>query len=89
MSPVYSHPGTHQNLEFCIFFCIFECIFSSQVRVAGHYITVLLDPNTYDAVISDTKAFDFKRYAQVLMQRMFSLSLPNHDPVSEKAWMKQ
>lgn len=70
-------------------FCILECIFSPQVRVAGHYVTVLLDPTAYDAVVSDTKALDLKRYAQVLMQRMFGLNLPNHDPASERAWMKQ
>ncbi|XP_012680318.2 prostacyclin synthase [Clupea harengus] len=59
------------------------------VRVAGLYVTVLLDPNAYDALLSDTKALDFKRYAQVLMRRMFSLNLPNHDPASERSWMKQ
>lgn len=89
MSAVHSRTATHQNFEFCILFCIFECFFFPQVRVAGHYVTVLLDPNTYDAVVSDTKSFDLKRYAQVLMQRMFNLNLPNHDPMAEKAWMKQ
>ncbi|XP_076123481.1 prostacyclin synthase [Alosa pseudoharengus] len=59
------------------------------VRVAGHYVTVLLDPNTYDDLLSDTKALDFKRYAQLLMQRMFSLNMPNHDPLTERAWMER
>ncbi|KAL2091224.1 hypothetical protein ACEWY4_013487 [Coilia grayii] len=59
------------------------------VRAAGRYVTVLLDPNMYDAVLSDTEALDFKSVSKVLMQRMFSLTMPNHDPASERAWMKQ
>ncbi|KAJ8361179.1 hypothetical protein SKAU_G00177040 [Synaphobranchus kaupii] len=59
------------------------------VRVAGHYVTVLLDPNSYDAVLQDSITLDFTRYAQVLMQRIFSLSLPNHNASTEKALMKR
>uniref|UniRef100_A0A4W5LU44 Prostacyclin synthase n=1 Tax=Hucho hucho TaxID=62062 RepID=A0A4W5LU44_9TELE len=59
------------------------------VRVCGHYITVLLDPNSYDAVLYDKVSLDFSRYAQVLMQRIFSLRLPNHNPDTERAWMEQ
>ncbi|CAB1354019.1 unnamed protein product [Coregonus sp. 'balchen'] len=59
------------------------------VRVCGHYITVLLDPNSYDAVLYDTVSLDFSRYAQVLMQRIFSLRIPNHNPDTERAWMEQ
>ncbi|KAG5835757.1 prostacyclin synthase-like [Anguilla rostrata] len=57
------------------------------VRVAGHYVTVLLDPDSYDAVLQDSVTLDFTRYAQVLMQRIFSLSLPNHNNSTEKALM--
>ncbi|KAJ8409333.1 hypothetical protein AAFF_G00235310 [Aldrovandia affinis] len=59
------------------------------VRVAGHYVTVLLDPNSYDAVLQDPVTLDFTRYAQVLMQRIFSLSLPNHNTSTEKALMRR
>ncbi|XP_026866749.2 prostacyclin synthase [Electrophorus electricus] len=54
------------------------------VCVAGNYVTVLLDSNCYDAVLADTHSLDLTPYAQLLMERIFSLHLPNHDPVSEK-----
>ncbi|XP_029631302.1 prostacyclin synthase [Salmo trutta] len=59
------------------------------VRVAGRYVTVLLDPSSYDAVIEDSVSLDFTRYAQVLMDRIFNLRLPHHNPAVEKAMMKQ
>uniref|UniRef100_A0A8C8LWB7 Prostacyclin synthase n=1 Tax=Oncorhynchus tshawytscha TaxID=74940 RepID=A0A8C8LWB7_ONCTS len=59
------------------------------VRVAGRYVTVLLDPSSYDAVIEDSVSLDFTRYAQVLMDRIFSLQLPHHNPAVEKALTKQ
>ena len=57
--------------------------------MAGRYVTVLLDPSSYDAVIEDSVSLDFTRYAQVLMDRIFSLRLPHHNPAVEKAMMKQ
>uniref|UniRef100_A0A8C1Y6V0 Prostacyclin synthase n=1 Tax=Cyprinus carpio TaxID=7962 RepID=A0A8C1Y6V0_CYPCA len=54
------------------------------VRAAGQYITVLLDSNCYDAVLSDVVLLDQTSYAQVLMKRIFSLNLPSHNPESEK-----
>ncbi|XP_041946336.1 prostacyclin synthase-like [Alosa sapidissima] len=59
------------------------------VRVAGHYVTVLLDPHSYDAVLQDSGSLDFSRYAQVLMDRIFKLRLPSHNPAVERAIMKQ
>uniref|UniRef100_A0A8B9LDJ0 Prostacyclin synthase n=1 Tax=Astyanax mexicanus TaxID=7994 RepID=A0A8B9LDJ0_ASTMX len=59
------------------------------VRVAGRYVTVLLDPHSYDSVLQDTTSLDFTHYAQVLMDRIFNLRLPNHKPDSEKAIMKR
>ncbi|KAM9860348.1 prostacyclin synthase-like isoform 2-T2 [Aulostomus maculatus] len=59
------------------------------VRVAGHYVTVLLDPHSYNSVINDSGSLDFTRYAQVLMDRIFSLRLPYHRPEIAKALMKQ
>ncbi|MCI4375304.1 hypothetical protein PGIGA_G00107880 [Pangasianodon gigas] len=54
------------------------------VCVAGHYVTVLLDSNCYDAVLTDTQSLDLTRYSQLLMDRIFNLQLPNHNPVSER-----
>ncbi|KAI2663809.1 Prostacyclin synthase [Labeo rohita] len=54
------------------------------VRAAGQYITVLLDSNCYDAVLSDVVSLDQTGYAQILMKRIFNLDLPNHNPESEK-----
>ncbi|XP_034022495.1 prostacyclin synthase-like [Thalassophryne amazonica] len=57
------------------------------VCVAGHYVTVLLDPHSYDDVINDAVALDFTRYAQVLIERIFSLRLPHHQPDKAKEAM--
>ncbi|KAK7155697.1 hypothetical protein R3I93_010368 [Phoxinus phoxinus] len=54
------------------------------VRAAGKYITVLLDSNCYDEVLSDVITLDQTGYAQILMKRIFSLNLPNHNPEYEK-----
>lgn len=59
------------------------------MRAAGRYVTVLLDPHAYDEVISDPESLDFNRYAQVLMQRIFHLQLPNHRPAKVKDVMKK
>ncbi|CAG06814.1 unnamed protein product, partial [Tetraodon nigroviridis] len=59
------------------------------VRAAGRYVTVLLDPHSYDPVIHNQDSLDFHRYAQVLMERIFLLQLPNYQPDKEKAVMKQ
>ncbi|KAM9760093.1 prostacyclin synthase-like [Menidia menidia] len=58
------------------------------VRVAGRYVTLLLDPHSYDAVISDSDSLDFTRYAQVLMERIFNLKLPHEQPAKAKTMMK-
>uniref|UniRef100_A0A665VRY1 Prostacyclin synthase n=1 Tax=Echeneis naucrates TaxID=173247 RepID=A0A665VRY1_ECHNA len=59
------------------------------VRAAGRYVTVLLDPHSYDAVINDTDCLDFTRYAQVLMDRIFNLRLPDHHMDKAKDMMKK
>ncbi|XP_028262471.1 prostacyclin synthase-like [Parambassis ranga] len=59
------------------------------VRAAGRYVTVLLDPHSYDTVIEDSDSLDFTRYAQVLMERIFNLQLPHHQPAKAKAMMKR
>ncbi|KAM3877725.1 prostacyclin synthase [Diretmus argenteus] len=59
------------------------------VRVAGHYITVLLDPNSYDSVLYDSVLLDFTRYRNRLRKNIFSLQLPNTNSTAERAWMQQ
>lgn len=62
---------------------------SSQVRVAGIYLTVLLDPNSFDAVMNDTVFLDFTRIRNKLLQRVFGLQLPCIKPQAERKWMEQ
>ncbi|XP_072308333.1 prostacyclin synthase-like [Eucyclogobius newberryi] len=59
------------------------------VRVAGRYVSVLLDPFSYDSVLYDKDCLDFSRYAAVLMDRIFQLQLPHHLQNKSKAIMKQ
>ncbi|XP_037106924.1 prostacyclin synthase-like [Syngnathus acus] len=59
------------------------------VRVVGRYVTVLLDPHSYDCVINDSDSLDFEGYADVLMERIFKLRLPHRQPAQTKALMKQ
>uniref|UniRef100_UPI0037E8249F prostacyclin synthase n=1 Tax=Semicossyphus pulcher TaxID=241346 RepID=UPI0037E8249F len=59
------------------------------VRVAGHYVTVLLDPNSFDEVLYDTVCFDFARSKTQLLKRIFSLQLPSIKPTAERKWMEQ
>ncbi|TMS18997.1 Prostacyclin synthase [Larimichthys crocea] len=40
-------------------------------------------------VINDSDSLDFTRYAQVLMERIFNLQLPHHQPAKAKAMMKK
>ncbi|XP_027858881.1 prostacyclin synthase-like [Xiphophorus couchianus] len=59
------------------------------VRAAGRYVTLLLDPHSYDEVINDPDSLDFGRYAQVLMERIFNLRLPLYQPEKAKTMMKR
>ncbi|KAI3369999.1 hypothetical protein L3Q82_024804, partial [Scortum barcoo] len=59
------------------------------VRVAGHYVTVLLDPNSFDAVLNDTVSFDLTRNRNLLLKRIFNLQLPSITPTAEREWMEQ
>ncbi|KAK7803314.1 hypothetical protein U0070_009074 [Myodes glareolus] len=59
------------------------------VLVGGRYVTVLLDPHSYDAVVWESRTrLDFHPYAIFLMERIFDLQLPNFNPSEEKARMK-
>ncbi|XP_076615852.1 prostacyclin synthase [Chaetodon auriga] len=59
------------------------------VRVAGRYVTVLLDANSFDAVLNDTILLDFTRNRNQLLKRIFSLQLPSIKPTAERKWMEQ
>lgn len=59
------------------------------VRVVGRYVTVLLDPHSYDTVLEDSDSLDFARYAQVLMERIFRLQLPHNQLAISKEMMKR
>nr|XP_033819166.1 prostacyclin synthase [Geotrypetes seraphini] len=59
------------------------------VQAAGKFVTVLLDPHSYDAVVWESNnKLDFNKYACLLMERMFDVRLPDYDPATEKAMMK-
>ncbi|XP_041836560.1 prostacyclin synthase [Melanotaenia boesemani] len=58
------------------------------VRVAGQYVTVLLDPNSFDSVLNDTRCLDFTHIRGRLLKRIFCL-LPGINPTSERSWMEQ
>uniref|UniRef100_A0A8D0BKP4 Prostacyclin synthase n=1 Tax=Salvator merianae TaxID=96440 RepID=A0A8D0BKP4_SALMN len=59
------------------------------VQAAGKFITVLLDPHSYDAVLWESNSkIDFGQYARILMDRMFDVRLPDYDSNEEKAMLK-
>ncbi|XP_037640261.1 prostacyclin synthase [Sebastes umbrosus] len=58
------------------------------VRVAGCYVTVLLDPNSFNSVMNDTVFLDFTRNRNQLIKRVFGLQLPSIEPRAERKWME-
>ncbi|XP_058033391.1 prostacyclin synthase [Ahaetulla prasina] len=59
------------------------------VQVAGKFVTVLLDPLSYEVVLWESCAkLDFGQYARILMKRMFDVTLPNYDSNEEKAMLR-
>ncbi|XP_004687104.1 PREDICTED: prostacyclin synthase [Condylura cristata] len=59
------------------------------VLVGGRYVTVLLDPHSYDTVVWEPRTkLDFHAYAVFLMERIFDVLLPHYSPGDEKAKMK-
>lgn len=59
------------------------------VLVGGRYVTVLLDPHSYDAVVWESRTrLDFHAYAVFLMERIFDVQLPHYNPSDEKAKLK-
>lgn len=59
------------------------------VLVGGRYVTVLLDPHSYDSVVWEPRTkLDFHAYAVFLMERIFDVQLPHYNPGDEKSKMK-
>ncbi|XP_053430530.1 prostacyclin synthase [Nycticebus coucang] len=59
------------------------------ILVGGRYVTILLDPHSYDTVVWEPRTrLDFHGYAVFLMERMFDVQLPHYNPSDEKARMK-
>ncbi|XP_036682127.1 prostacyclin synthase [Balaenoptera musculus] len=59
------------------------------VLVGGRYVTVLLDPHSYDMVVWEPRTrLDFHAYAVFLMERIFDVQLPHYSPSDEKSKMK-
>uniref|UniRef100_A0A6I8NAI4 Beta-1,4-galactosyltransferase n=1 Tax=Ornithorhynchus anatinus TaxID=9258 RepID=A0A6I8NAI4_ORNAN len=59
------------------------------VLAAGRFVTVLLDPHSYDSVVWESSSkLDFHKYAVFLMERIFDVRLPHYDPREEKAKLK-
>ncbi|XP_077430397.1 prostacyclin synthase isoform X2 [Vanacampus margaritifer] len=58
------------------------------VCVAGHYVTVLLDPLTFDEVLNDNVRLDLSRSKLQLIKRVFGLQLPGVEPAAEKMFME-
>ncbi|XP_019751352.1 prostacyclin synthase [Hippocampus comes] len=56
--------------------------------VAGHYVTVLLDPHSFDGVLHDNIRLDFSRTRQQLIKRVFGLQLPGIEPAAERMFME-
>ncbi|TMS19508.1 Prostacyclin synthase [Larimichthys crocea] len=59
------------------------------VRVAGNYVTVLLDANSFDAVLNDTIFLDISRHRNQILKRTFNLQMPSIKPAEERKWMEQ
>ncbi|XP_054836424.1 prostacyclin synthase [Eublepharis macularius] len=59
------------------------------IKAAGKFITFLLDPRSYDAVLWESRCkLDFGQYARLLMDRMFDVQLPDYDPNAEKVMLR-
>ncbi|XP_044152854.1 prostacyclin synthase [Bufo gargarizans] len=59
------------------------------VQVAGKFLTVLLDPHSYDCVVLESSdKLSFGKYAKILMERMFDVQLPDHNPAAEMKMFK-
>uniref|UniRef100_H3C0F0 Prostaglandin I2 synthase n=1 Tax=Tetraodon nigroviridis TaxID=99883 RepID=H3C0F0_TETNG len=54
------------------------------VRVAGQYVTVVLDANSFDSVVNDTVSLDFISSKNQLLERIFHLKLPGLQPAAER-----
>lgn len=59
------------------------------VRLAGRYVTVLLDSSSFDAVLNDTVSLDLSRSRNLLLKKIFLLQLPDIKASSARKWNEQ
>lgn len=64
-------------------------IIPTQVRVAGQYVTVVLDANSFDSVLNDAVSLDFIKSKNQLLEKIFFLTLPGLQPAAEREWMER
>lgn len=62
---------------------------SLQVRVAGQYVTVLLDPNSFDDILKDSVFLDVSQSRSRMIERVFSLQLSSVQAAAERSWMER
>ncbi|XP_077458514.1 prostacyclin synthase isoform X1 [Stigmatopora argus] len=58
------------------------------VCLAGQYVTVLLDPHSFDEVLNDDIHLDFSHSRQQLVKRVFGLQLLGMEPTAERTFME-
>lgn len=59
------------------------------VRVAGMYLTVLLDPHSFDTVLNDSVSLDLSHKKNKLLEHIFSLQLPGVKATDERRLMEE
>lgn len=64
-------------------------LLSLQVRVAGMYLTVLLDPHSFDTVLNDSVSLDLSHKKNKLLEHIFSLQLPGVKATDERRLMEE
>ncbi|KAJ0068812.1 hypothetical protein NL108_010890, partial [Boleophthalmus pectinirostris] len=59
------------------------------VRVAGMYLTVLLDPHSFDSVLNDVGSLEVGNSRNKLLGRIFGLQLNGIKDSDERKWMEK
>ncbi|XP_076013109.1 prostacyclin synthase [Genypterus blacodes] len=59
------------------------------ICIAGRYMTVVLDPNAFDAVLIDQVCLNFPRNRTKLVKKIFSLEMPGSTREALSDWLKE
>uniref|UniRef100_A0A3B4B2T0 Prostacyclin synthase n=1 Tax=Periophthalmus magnuspinnatus TaxID=409849 RepID=A0A3B4B2T0_9GOBI len=59
------------------------------VRVAGMYLTVLLDPHSFDSVLNDVGSLEVGNSRNKLLEQIFGLQLNGIKDSDERSWMEK